>query len=103
MIQIDGRGFIKGTNQLFKEVVITLQPISIKGNIISAGEKIELVGAELIDAKNRGLVRAYNPEIDEPKEVKGETQEVPTLETIVVEEKLGPKKRKKSKKVSEDE
>ena len=86
MIQLDGRGYIKGTNQLYKETVITIHQISLKGNIVPVDTVIELVGAELVEAKRRGLVKTYVPEETKPTEdTTGE---------------LGPKKKRSQKKQS---
>lgn len=71
MLQLDGRGFVKGTNQLYKEKVVVLKMFGFKGVAVKPGDVIEeMVGAELFEAKRAGNVRSFNPEIDEPKKSK---------------------------------
>ena len=89
MIQLDGKGFIKGTNKMHKSKVVVIRPFSTKGRIIAPGDVIEeLSGSILAECLSLGKVRMWDPAIDD---IKKEEEPVNT-------EKLGPKKSKKSKK-----
>lgn len=71
MLQLDSRGYIKGTDQLYKEKVVVLKRFGFKGRAVLPGDVIpEMVGDVLIDCKSRGLVRSFDPAKDEPKKVK---------------------------------
>lgn len=86
MLQIDGKGFIKGTNTIYKSKVVVLKRFSTNGRIVLPGDIIEaLIGGPLIACLNSGKVRLWDEKKDAPKKE--------TTETIAPDEKkLGPKK-----------
>jgi hypothetical protein len=94
IVQIDGKGYIKGTNTLFKEKVKVVNTISVKGVKHAPGAVIELQGDDLVTAKRLGKVIIY---VESPLDSLPQT---PTLETIEIPEepkkkrKLGPRKKK---------
>jgi len=71
MLELDGRGFIKGTNAIYKAKVVVLKRFSTKGRIVLPGDVIdELIGGALASCLKQGMVRLYDPEKDDPKKVK---------------------------------
>lgn len=93
MLEIDGRGYIKGTKKLYKNKVVVLQRFSFKGNPVLPTDVIELEGGDLATALVLKHVRLYDPEIDEKQtEAKAEASD-----STQVTEKLGPKKTRKKK------
>jgi len=101
MLELDSKGFKKGTNELYQDKVVVLKRFSTNGKIVLPGDKITLTGDALISCIGLGKVRRYDPAIDEIKEKQitmTDSSNVQTLETIVInEKKLGPKKSKKAK------
>lgn len=102
MIQIDGRGFIKGTNIIHKADVVVLRTFSTNGTLVNPGDIIkDFTGDALVSCLSLKKVRMFNPEID--AEVNGKCVPKESLkveevvETKVEDKKLGPKKSKKKK------
>lgn len=70
MLELDGRGFIKGTNTVYKAKVVVLKRFSTKGRIVLPGDIIEeLAGDALASCLRQKMVRLYDPEKDEPQKV----------------------------------
>ena len=74
MLQLDSKGKIKGTNEFYKSKVVVLKRFSSYGIIRKPGDIMDLEGGVLIDCLQRGLVRRYDPAVDDKKEVSDSTQ-----------------------------
>lgn len=100
MIQIDGKGFIKGTNTMYESKVVVIKRFSTGGIIVLPDNIITLKGDALAACLGSGKVRRFDPEKDAHLEGKPEEpkqSEVKTEPEPVKEKKLGPKKSKKAK------
>lgn len=95
MLQIDGKGFIKGTNTMYESKVVVIKRFSTNGLIVLPDDVIILNGGALAACLSVGKVRRFDPEKDAHLEGKPEE---PKKEEVTEAEKLGPKKGKKGKK-----
>jgi len=102
MLELDSKGFKKGTNELYQDRVVVLKRFSTNGTIVLPGDKITLTGDALLSCIGLGKVRRFDPAIDEIKEKQTtmtDSSNVQTLETVVIDKgKLKPKKFGKKKK-----
>lgn len=93
VVQIDGKGYIKGTNTLYREKVKVVNTISVKGIKHTPGAVIELQGDDLVTAKRLGKVVIY---VESPLDSLPQT---PTLETAISPEENFLRKEIKTKKL----
>ena len=89
LLQLDSRGYVKGTNTLYKSKCVVLRRFSSRGVIKFPGDIMELEGGALISCLSANMVRLYDPAIDDKKETASDS-------TMTAIEKPRRKRKKKT-------